>query len=101
VPGFAVNRLLVPFIFDAIRLIETSVATAEDIDMACKHGLSHTMGPLATADLAGLDTLVFIGDAMYAEEGDSRYKPPSSLRRMVTLGHLGRKSGQGFYRYGT
>jgi 3-hydroxybutyryl-CoA dehydrogenase len=98
-PGFIVNRLLVPFIYDAIRMVEAGVATAEDIDQGCRMGLNHTMGPLATADLVGLDTLAAIGDAMFESYGEPRFKPPTILRRMISLGNLGRKSGQGFFDY--
>lgn len=99
-PGFIANRLLVPFIFDAIELLQTGVATAEDIDEACKVGLNHTMGPLATADLIGLDTLKLIAESMFEEYGEPRFKAPTLLRRLVSLGHLGRKTGRGFFRYG-
>ncbi len=99
-PGFIANRLLVPFIFDAIQLLDNGVATAEDIDMACKVGLNHTMGPLATADLIGLDTLQAIAESMFEEYGEARFKGPTLLRRLVSLGHLGRKTGRGFFRYG-
>jgi len=98
-PGFIANRLLVPFIFDAIRLLDNGVASAEDIDSACKVGLNHTMGPLATADLIGLDTLQFIAASMFEEYGEPRFKSPTLLRRLVALGHLGRKTGRGFFRY--
>lgn len=98
-PGFIVNRLLVPFIFDAIRMVESGTATAEDIDQACKIGLNHAMGPLATADLVGLDTLVQISESMFEEYGEPRFKAPTMLRRMVSLGQLGRKSGKGFFDY--
>jgi len=98
-PGFIANRLLVPFIFDAIHLMDSGVATPEDIDMACKVGLNHTMGPLATADLIGLDTLHLIAESMFEEYGEPRFKAPTLLRRLVSLGHLGRKSGRGFFRY--
>jgi 3-hydroxybutyryl-CoA dehydrogenase len=99
-PGFIANRLLVPFIFDAIHLLDSGVASAEDIDMACKVGLNHTMGPLATADLIGLDTLQFIAESMFEEYGEARFKGPTLLRRLVALGHLGRKTGRGFFQYG-
>ncbi|HMO54952.1 MAG TPA: 3-hydroxyacyl-CoA dehydrogenase family protein, partial [Tepidiformaceae bacterium] len=99
-PGFIANRLLVPFIFDAIEMLQTGVATAEDIDEACKVGLNHTMGPLATADLIGLDTLKLIAESMFEEYGEPRFKAPTLLRRLVSLGHLGRKTGRGFFRYG-
>jgi len=100
-PGFIVNRLLVPFIFDAIRMMESSTASAEDIDQACKVGLNHAMGPLATADLIGLDTLLHISESMFEEYGEPRFKAPTTLRRMVSLGLLGRKSGKGFFDYST
>ena len=98
-PGFIVNRLLVPFIFDAIHLVEAGTATAQDVDQACKIGLNHAMGPLATADLIGLDTLLYISEAMFEEYGEPRFKAPTSLRRMVSLGHLGRKTGRGYFTY--
>jgi 3-hydroxybutyryl-CoA dehydrogenase len=98
-PGFIANRLLVPFIFDAIDLLDSGVATAEDIDNACKLGLNHTMGPLATADLIGLDTLKLIAESMFEEYGEPRFKAPTLLRRLVSLGHLGRKTGRGFFKY--
>ena len=98
-PGFIVNRLLVPFIFDAIHLVESGTASAQDVDQACKIGLNHAMGPLATADLIGLDTLLYISESMFEEYGEPRFKAPTSLRRMVSLGHLGRKSGRGFFTY--
>lgn len=100
-PGFIVNRLLVPFIFDAVRMVENGTASAEDIDRACKVGLNHAMGPLATADLIGLDTLLHISEVMFEEYGEPRFKAPTSLRRMVSLGQLGRKSGRGFFDYQT
>ena len=98
-PGFIVNRLLVPFIFDAIHLVESGTATAQDVDQSCRIGLNHAMGPLATADLIGLDTLIHISDSMFEEYGEPRFKAPTSLRRMVALGHLGRKTGRGFFPY--
>ncbi len=98
-PGFIANRLLVPFIFDAIDLLDNGVATAADIDNACKVGLNHTMGPLATADLIGLDTLKLIAESMFEEYGEPRFKAPTLLRRLVSLGHLGRKTGRGFFKY--
>jgi 3-hydroxybutyryl-CoA dehydrogenase len=98
-PGFIVNRLLVPFIFDAIHLVESGTASAQDVDQACRIGLNHAMGPLATADLIGLDTLLYISESMFEEYGEPRFKAPTSLRRMVALGHLGRKTGRGFLTY--
>lgn len=98
-PGFIVNLLLVPYLFDAIRALENSVATKEDIDTAIKLGLNHPMGPFTLLDFVGLDTCLFIGDAMYQEFKDARYAAPPLLRRMVIAGLLGRKSGRGFYSY--
>ena len=98
-PGFIVNLLLVPYLFDAIRALENGVATKEDVDTAIKLGLNHPMGPFTLLDFVGLDTCLFIGDAMYQEFKDVRYAAPPLLRRMVTAGLLGRKSGRGFYSY--
>ena len=98
-PGFIVNRLLVPYIFDAIHLVDGGVGTALDVDQACTTGLGHAMGPIATADLIGLDTLLFISESMFEEFGEPRFKAPTSLRRLVSLGHLGRKSGRGYFDY--
>ena len=98
-PGFIVNRLLIPYILDAVRVYEDGLASREDIDTAIKLGLNHPMGPLTLLDFVGLDTCLFIADAMYDEYKDSRYAAPPLLRRMVLAGHLGRKSGKGFYDY--
>lgn len=98
-PGFIVNLLLVPYLFDAIRALEYGVATKEDVDTAIRLGLNHPMGPFTLLDFVGLDTCLFIGDAMYQEFKDARYAAPPLLRRMVTAGLLGRKSGRGFYTY--
>jgi len=98
-PGFIVNLLLVPFLLDAVRALEKGVATKEDIDTAIKLGLNHPMGPLTLLDFIGLDTTLYITEAMYEEFKDPRYAPPPLLRRMVLAGHLGRKSGRGFYEY--
>ena len=98
-PGFIVNRLLIPYLLDAVRIYEDGLATREDIDTAIKLGLNHPMGPLTLLDLVGLDTTLFIADAMFEEFKDPRYAAPSLLRRMVLAGHLGRKSGKGFYDY--
>ena len=99
-PGFIVNRLLIPYILDAVRIYENGLASKEDIDTAIKLGLNHPMGPLTLLDFVGLDTCLFIADAMYEEFKDPRYAAPPLLRRMVLAGHLGRKSGKGFYDYG-
>ncbi len=98
-PGFIVNRLLIPYLLHAVRIYEDGLATREDIDTAIKLGLNHPMGPLALLDLVGLDTTLFIADAMFEEFKDPRYAAPPLLRRMVLAGHLGRKSGKGFYDY--
>ncbi len=98
--GFIVNRLLVPYLFDAIRLFDEGFATREDIDTAIHLGLAHPMGPLALLDLIGLDTMLSVGDVLYAEFRDERYAPPPLLRRLVAAGRLGRKSGVGFYEHG-
>ncbi len=99
-PGFIVNRLLIPYLLDAVRLYENGLASREDIDTAIKLGLHHPMGPLTLLDFIGLDTCLFIADAMYEEYKDPRFAAPPLLRRMVLAGHLGRKSGKGFYDYG-
>lgn len=98
-PGFIVNVLLVPYLLDAVRLLENGVATKEDIDAGMVLGCNHPMGPLTLADFVGLDTALFIADAMYDEFKDSRYAAPPLLRRMVLAGWMGRKSGRGFYTY--
>ena len=98
-PGFIVNRLLIPYALDSVRIYENGLASKEDIDTAIKLGLNHPMGPLTLLDFVGLDTTLFIADAMYEEYKDERYAAPPLLRRMVLAGHLGRKSGKGFYDY--
>jgi len=97
--GFIVNRLLIPYLYDAARLLESGFATREDIDTAVSLGLAHPMGPLALMDLIGLDTMLGIGEVLFAEFRDPRYAPPPLLRRMVAAGALGRKSGRGFFEY--
>ncbi len=98
-PGFIVNRLLVPYLLDAIRALELGVASKEDIDSAITLGLGHPMGPLALLDFVGLDTAYYIAEAMFAEFKDARYAAPPLLRQMVLAGWLGRKSRRGFYEY--
>jgi 3-hydroxybutyryl-CoA dehydrogenase len=98
-PGFIVNRLFIPYALDAIAMLQNGLATREDIDTAIKLGLNHPMGPLTLLDFVGLDTLLFIADAMYEEYKDPRFAAPPLLRQMVLAGHLGRKSGKGFYDY--
>lgn len=98
-PGFIVNRLITPFLLDAIRMLEAGVATREDIDTAIKLGLNHPMGPLALSDLIGLDVVLFIANAIYEEFKDQRFAAPPLLKKMVTADWLGRKTGKGFYEY--
>jgi 3-hydroxybutyryl-CoA dehydrogenase len=97
--GFIVNRLLIPYLFDAIRLYERGFATKEDIDTAIHLGLAHPMGPLRLSDLIGLDTVVSIGDVLHRAFGEARYEAPALLRSLVAEGKLGRKTGEGFYSY--
>jgi len=96
-PGFIVNRLLIPFLLDAVRMYEAGVASKEDIDAGVKMGLNHPMGPLTLADFVGLDTTLFVADVLFEEYGDHVFKAPPLLRQMVAAGLLGRKSGRGFY----
>lgn len=98
-PGFAVNRILVPMINEAIFVLQEGIASAEDIDKGMTLGANHPLGPLALADLVGLDTLLSVQETLYQELGDSKYRPCPLLRKMVRAGHLGRKSGKGFYEY--
>ena len=98
-PGFIVNRLLLPFMLGACRMLETGLATKEDIDAGVRLGLGHPMGPLALADLIGMDTVLYIANAIYEELKDPLYAPPVILKKMVTAGWLGRKTGKGFYEY--
>ncbi|HET6714511.1 MAG TPA: 3-hydroxybutyryl-CoA dehydrogenase [Actinomycetota bacterium] len=97
--GFIVNRLVIPYICAAIRLLDEGFASREDIDTAMTLGMNHPMGPLRLADFIGLDTVLQIADVLHAEFRDPLYAPPPRLQRMVDAGHLGRKSGQGFYEY--
>jgi 3-hydroxybutyryl-CoA dehydrogenase len=99
-PGFIVNLLLIPYLLQAIEALERGVATKEDFDTAIKLGLNHPMGPFTLLDFVGLDTTLFIADAVFAETKDPRFAAPPLLRRMVSAGYLGRKSGKGFYDYG-
>ncbi len=98
-PGFAVNRILCPMINEAIFALQEGVAAAADIDEAMKLGCNHSIGPLALADLIGLDTLLSIMEVFQRDYGDPKYRPAPLLREMVAAGLLGRKSGQGFFRY--
>jgi 3-hydroxybutyryl-CoA dehydrogenase len=97
--GFVVNALLIPYLLAAIRMVETGFATADDVDVAMVAGCAHPMGPLALTDLIGLDTTAAVASSMYAEFKEPLYAPPPLLLRMVEAGRLGRKTGQGFYKY--
>jgi 3-hydroxybutyryl-CoA dehydrogenase len=97
--GFIVNALLLPMLVDAVRMYEGGMASAEDIDAALVMGANLPMGPLALADLIGIDTVVAVSDVLHAEFGETRYAPPPLLRRMVDAGRLGRKTARGFYEY--
>ena len=99
VAGFVTTRLISALVVEAVRLYESGVASAEDIDTACRLGFGHRMGPLATVDLTGVDVLRHATSNIYAETGDPKFFPPETLTRMVAAGQLGRKSGQGFYTY--
>lgn len=98
-PGFVVNRLLVPYLLDAIRTLEEGVGSKEDIDAGMKLGCGYPMGPFELLDFVGLDTTLYIANIMYDEFKEKRFAPPPLLRRMVLGGRLGRKSGKGFYDY--
>ena len=97
--GFIVNRILDPMLNEAIFLLEEGVGTAEDIDNGMKFGCNHPMGPLALTDLIGLDVLLAVMEVLYHEYGDSKYRPAPLLRKMVRAGKLGRKTGEGFFKY--
>jgi 3-hydroxybutyryl-CoA dehydrogenase len=98
-PGFIVNRLLIPYVLNSIRILDAGVATKEDIDTGISLGLNHPIGPLTLADLIGNDIVLFIANALYDEFREEQYAPPPLLRKMVTAGWLGRKTGKGFYEY--
>jgi len=98
-PGFIVNRLLVPYLLDAIRAYETGLGTLEDIDTGMKLGCGYPMGPFTLIDFVGLDTTYYIANIMFDEFREPAYAPPPLLKRMVLAGRLGRKSGHGFYKY--
>ena len=99
--AFIVNRLLVPYLLDAIRVYEGGLASLEDIDQAMKLGCGYPMGPFTLLDLVGLDTTMYVAEVMFEEFREPRYAPPPLLKRMVMAGHLGRKTGRGFYTYET
>jgi 3-hydroxybutyryl-CoA dehydrogenase len=98
--GFIVNMLLVPYLMAAVRMYEDGFATREDIDEGMKLGAGHPMGPLQLCDFIGLDVLYAVCDSLYEEFKRAEYAPPPLMKRMVALGHLGRKTGRGFYEYG-
>ena len=98
-PGFVVNRILFPMINEAIIVLENGIASKEDIDTAMMYGANHKMGPLALADLVGLDICLAIMETIFTETGDSKYRPALTMKKMVRAGLLGRKTGEGFYKY--
>jgi len=97
--GFVVNRLLVPYLLDAIRALEADVASPKDIDNAMRLGCGYPMGPLTLLDFVGLDTTLYIANIMLDEFQQPQYAPPELLKKMVSEGKLGKKSGEGFYKY--
>jgi 3-hydroxybutyryl-CoA dehydrogenase len=99
IAGFVTTRLISALVVEAVRLVENGVASAEDIDTACKLGFGHAMGPLATTDLTGVDVLRHATENIWDETADPKFFPPELLTRMVEAGELGRKSGRGFYDY--
>ena len=99
VAGFVTTRLISALAMEAVHLVESGVASAEDVDIACRLGFGHAMGPLQTADLTGVDILTNATSNIYADTQDEKFAPPELLRRMVAAGDLGRKTGQGFYAY--
>jgi 3-hydroxybutyryl-CoA dehydrogenase len=99
VAGFVTTRLISALVVEAIKLYESGVASAEDIDLACQLGFGHAMGPLATTDLTGVDVLRDATSNIWAECADDKFYPPEILSRMVDAGDLGRKSGRGFFAY--
>ena len=98
-PGFVVNRILIPMVNEAVGILADGVASRDDIDAAMKLGANHPMGPLALADLIGLDVCLAIMEVLHREFGDDKYRPHPLLRKMVRAGLLGRKTGEGFYKY--
>jgi 3-hydroxybutyryl-CoA dehydrogenase len=98
-PGFVVNRLLFPFLFEAVRLMELTGMKAEDVDACMKLGAGHPTGPLSLLDFVGLDVAEAIGESLHADSGEVAHDPPGLIRKLVGEGKLGRKSGQGFYEY--
>jgi len=99
VGGFIVTRLFTPFLLGAVRMLEAGIATRDEIDISMKLAVNHPMGPLEVVDFIGLDTELSIAESLYAETKEAKYAPPVLLRKMVTAGWLGRKTGKGFYDY--
>lgn len=100
-PGFVVNRLLFPYLFDAVRLQERTGMKAEEVDRCMTLGAAYPMGPLALLDLVGIDVAMAIGEALFAESGEKHHRPPGALTDLAASGKLGRKTGSGFYDYGS
>lgn len=100
VSGFVTTRLIGALMVEAARLVESGVASAEDVDTACRLGFGHAMGPLATMDLTGVDIMLHAGHNIHSGTGDEKFRPPEVMERMVAAGDLGRKTGHGWYRYG-
>jgi 3-hydroxybutyryl-CoA dehydrogenase len=99
IAGFVTTRLIAAFVVEAVRLVDSGVVSAEDLDTACRLGFGHPMGPLATTDMTGVDVLLHATRNIYHDTGDDKFFPPELLARMVTAGDLGRKTGRGFYTY--
>ncbi|WP_405100130.1 3-hydroxyacyl-CoA dehydrogenase family protein [Micromonospora sp. NBC_01412] len=99
IAGFVTTRLIAALVVEAVKLVESGVVSAEDLDTACKLGFGHAMGPLATTDLTGVDVLLHASKNIYTDTADEKFFPPELLQRMVTAGDLGRKTGKGFYTY--
>jgi 3-hydroxybutyryl-CoA dehydrogenase len=98
-PAFVVNKLLIPYLLDAVRMVQDGIATPEDVDKAMVHGCGYPMGPITLLDYVGLDTTCHAADVMYEEFREPKYAAPVLLRRMVQAGRWGRKTGRGFYSY--
>ena len=99
IAGFVTTRLIAALVVEAVKLVESGVVSAEDLDTACRLGFGHAMGPLATVDLTGLDVMLNASSNIYRDTADEKFFPPELLQRMVTAGDLGRKTGKGFYTY--
>ncbi|MBM0276341.1 3-hydroxyacyl-CoA dehydrogenase family protein [Micromonospora tarensis] len=99
IAGFVTTRLISVLVMEAVKLVESGVVSAEDLDTACRLGFGHAMGPLATTDLTGVDVLLHASKNIYTDTADEKFFPPELLQRMVTAGDLGRKTGKGFYTY--